>query len=73
MSQLELENSVALGQTLVGDESEIRAGEEDVTGFYTKDAQEMGAGPSGATKDEYPNQVQNDDVGTERNKITRGD
>jgi len=33
----------------------------------------MGAGPSGATKDEYPNQVQNDDVGTERNKITRGD
>ena len=57
----------------VGDESEIRAGKENVTGFYTKDAQEMGAGPSRATGDEGPNQVQNDDVGTERNKITRGD
>jgi len=36
-----------------------------VTGFYTKDAQEKGAGPSGATGDEDPNHVQNDDVGTE--------
>ena len=34
---------------------------------------EMRAGPSGATKDEDPNQVQNDDVGTERNKVIRGD
>ena len=57
----------------VGDEYKIRAGEEDVTGFYTKDPQEMGVGPSRATEDEDPNQVQNDDVGTKRNKITRGD
>ena len=41
----------------VGGESEMRAGEEDVTGFYAKDAQEMRAGPSGATEDEDPNQV----------------
>ena len=34
---------------------------------------EMRAGPSGATEDEDPNQVQNDDVGTERNKVIRGD
>jgi len=33
----------------------MRAGEEDVTGFYAKDAQEMGAGPSGASTDEDPN------------------
>jgi len=34
----------------------------------------MGAGPSGAaTGDEDSNQVQNDDVGTERNKVIRGD
>jgi len=33
----------------------------------------MGVGPSGATEDEDPNQVQNDDVGIERNKIIRGD
>jgi len=57
----------------VGGESEIRARVEDVTGFYAKDAQEMRAGPSGATEDEDPNQVQNDDVGTERNKVIRGD
>ena len=57
----------------VGDESEMRAGEEDVNGFYAKDAQEMGVGPFGATTDEDPNQVQNDDVGTKRNKSTRGD
>jgi len=34
---------------------------------------EMRARPSGATEDEEPNQVQNDDVGIERNKVTRGD
>jgi len=56
-----------------GGESEMRAGEEDVTGFYAKDAQEMRVGPSRATGDEDPNQVQNDDVGTERNKVIRGD
>ena len=33
----------------------------------------MRVGPSGATEDEDPNQVQNDDVGTERNKVIRGD
>ena len=34
---------------------------------------EMAAGPSGAAEDEDPNQVQNDDVGTERNKVIKGD
>jgi len=33
----------------------------------------MRVGPSGAAEDEDPNQVQNDDVGTEHNKITKGD
>jgi len=51
-------------------------GEARVSGVGTrvKDVPKMGVGPSGAaTGDEDSNQVQNDDVGTERNKITIGD
>jgi len=33
----------------------------------------MRVGPSGASTNEDPNQVQNDDVGTERNIVIRGD
>jgi len=43
-------------------------------GTRVEDTPEIGAGPSGvATADEDSNQFQNDDVGTERNKIKRGD
>ena len=42
-------------------------------GTRVKDAQEMRVGPYGASTNEDPNQVQNDDVVTERNKVIRGD
>jgi len=42
-------------------------------GTRVEDTPEMAAGPIGAADDEHSNQVQNDDVGTERNKVIRGD
>ena len=42
-------------------------------GTRVEDTPEMATEPTGAADDEHSNQVQNDDVGTERNKITRGD
>ncbi len=43
-------------------------------GTRVEDTPEMAAGPTGAAADdEHSNQVQNDDVGTERNKVIRGD
>jgi len=48
------------------------AGEFGV-GIRVEETPEMAAGTTGvATDDEHSNQVQNDDVGTEQNKITRG-
>ena len=43
-------------------------------GTRVEDTPEMAAGPTGAAADdEHSNQVQNDDVGTKRNKVIRGD
>ena len=51
-----------------------REAREFRVGIRVEETPEMAAGTTGvATDDEHSNQVQNDDVGTEQNKITRGD